>query len=266
MASSFPPPPTLTGASPVERDDFLDAALMAALQEQTHLKHQISAQTEFIQLLTHQLATPLTALSGSVCLLAEQGLTPEQRQEFLDMVQQQVERLRHLLADIVALRSAETDQLQPRPGCFAVTDLVAEVSVTFAPAVVQQCLEADLPPVLADRWQVSQVLINLVSNAIKYSPSDAVVVVGAKRLPNHWVQVWVQDRGLGIPAVDQPRLFEPFFRVRHCDRQNIHGTGLGLSLCKRLVEKQGGTLDFTSTHGEGSCFSFTMPTVLSEAG
>jgi signal transduction histidine kinase len=260
MASSFPPPLTLTGAGPFEIADRPDASLAAVLQEQTHLKHQIAAQTEFIQLLTHQLATPLTALNGSVCLLAEQCLTFDQRQEFLDMVQQQVERLSHLLEDIVALRSAEADQLDPRPGCFAVADLVAEVSVTFAPAVVQQLLEADLPPVLADRWQVSQVLINLVSNAIKYSPPDAVVTVGAKRLPNHWIQVWVKDRGLGIPAADQARLFEPFFRVRHCDRQNIHGTGLGLSLCKLLVEKQGGTLDFTSTHGEGSCFAFTLPT------
>jgi signal transduction histidine kinase len=261
MASDLPRPLTAASVGWMDADNLPDAELTAVLQEHEQLKHQISVQSQFMQLLTHQLATPLTTLSGSVCLLAEPDLTAEQRQEFLDMVQQQVHRLRQLLDDIVALQSAESDELDPRPACFALSDLVMEVSQSFAPQVLEHHLGETFPPVLGDRWQISQVLVNLISNAIKYSPTDAPVEVGAKLLPNDWIEIWVKDTGLGIPAVDQSRLFEPFFRVRHSDRQDIQGTGLGLSLCKLLVEKQGGTLSFTSVHGEGSRFSFTVPTV-----
>jgi signal transduction histidine kinase len=261
MASHSSPDFAAADFRQVDAADRADAPLAAALQEHEQLKHQMAAQSQFIQLLTHQLATPLTALSGSVCLLEEADLTAAQRQEFLDIVQQQVHRLQHLLDDIVALRNAEVDELDPRPGCFGLPDLVVEVSQGFAPHALDLYLDSDLPPVLGDRWQISQVLVNLISNAVKYSPPATRVQVGAALLSDHWLEVWVQDEGLGIPAADQPRLFEPFFRVRHGDRQDIHGTGLGLSLCKLLVEKQGGTLSFTSVHGEGSRFYFTVPTV-----
>lgn len=261
MASHLPRPLAAASVGWMDADHLPDAELAVVLQEHEQLKHQISVQSQFMQLLTHQLATPLTALSGSVCLLAEPDLTAEQRQEFLDMVQQQVHRLQQLLDDIVALQSAESDELDPRPACFALSDLVMEVSQSFAPQMLEPHLGENLPPVLGDRWQISQVLVNLISNAIKYSPPAAPVEVGAALLPNNWLEVWVKDEGLGIPEIDQSRLFEPFFRVRHRDRQDIQGTGLGLSLCKLLVEKQGGTLSFTSVHGKGSRFYFTVPTV-----
>lgn len=261
MASNLPHPLAAASVGWMDADYLPNAELAGVIQEHEQLKHQISVQSQFMQLLTHQLATPLTALSGSVCLLAEPDLTADQRQEFLAMVQQQVHRLQHLLNDIVALQSAESDQLDPRPACFSLSDLVTEVSQSFLPHVLEHHLGHDLPPVLGDRWQISQVLVNLISNAVKYSPTHAPVEVGARQLPNDWIEIWVKDEGLGIPAVDQSRLFEPFFRVHHRDRQDIGGTGLGLSLCKLLVEKQGGTLSFTSVHGEGSRFYFTVPTV-----
>lgn len=121
--------------------------------------------------------------------------------------------------------------------------------------------EPDLPQVWGDRWQLSQVLVNLLSNALKYSPNGALIEIGAAAHSPSWVNVWVRDHGLGIPATDQPHLFERFYRVQHRDRHTIKGTGLGLSLCKLLVENQGGQLYFESTHGEGSCFSFTVPSV-----
>lgn len=249
---------------PVEIDptDSVEAGLVQTLfQENQTLREQIARHTELMQLLTHQLATPLTALSGSVHLLAETELPAEHRKEFLGMVEQQIGRLQNLLQDLMALRNVETGLLKAKPSRFCVRPLVDEVIAEFQshsyPIACQ--VAPDLPEVWGDRWQVSQVLVNLLSNAIKYSPNRELVEVGAELLEPGWIQVWVKDRGLGIPEAAQPHLFERFYRVKHRDRQNIEGTGLGLSLCKLLVENQGGQMGFESTHGKGSLFYFTLP-------
>lgn len=228
-------------------------------QENLSLREQIARYTHLMQLLTHQLATPLTALSGSVHLLAESELEAAQRQEFLSLIEQQIRRLQALLDDMVALHDLETGMFETQPIRFDIGQLVQETIADFAPHPVVVHFEDGLSDVWGDRWQVSQVLVNLLSNAIKYSPNGQFIEVGASMARPGWAEVWVKDHGLGIPEADQPHLFERFYRVNHHDRQHISGTGLGLSLCKLLVENQGGTMGFESTHGEGSRFYFTLP-------
>lgn len=234
--------------------------VQSLLQENQSLQEQIATQTQLMHLLTHQLATPLTSLQGSVNLLAEESLTLEQQQEFLALVQQQVQRLQDLLKGLMALRDLETGTIATKPHVFCIQSLIEEsvASLQPQPVVTYEFSEA-LPRVWGDRWQVSQVLINLLSNAVKYTPDQRPIQIGAKLHQANWVEVWVQDQGLGIPASDQPRLFERFYRVKHRDRQSIEGTGLGLSLCKLLIEKQGGQIGCESTHGQGSRFYFTLP-------
>lgn len=230
-------------------------------QENQQLREQIGRHTQLLQLLTHQLATPLTTLNGSIQLLTDSDLAAEQRKEFLEVVEQQIRRLKELLHDMMALRDLETGKFETQPVRFCIQDAIAEAMTNFTPYPVNYQFSQDLPPVWADRWQVLQILTNLVSNAIKYSPSGEAIAVGASVRQPGWVEVWVKDQGLGIPEADQDRLFERFYRVKHRDRQHISGTGLGLSLCKLLVENQGGQIHFESKHGQGSCFSFTLPTV-----
>ncbi len=253
--------PSLPTVAAVSFDEVADAGLVQALfQENQVLREQISRHTHLMQLLTHQLATPLTSLSGSVHLLADADLDAEHRKEFLGVVEQQIRRLQTFLQDMMALRDLETGGLEVQPVSFCLSSLVQEVLVDFAPYPMVLQFGDDVPEVWGDRWQISQILVNLISNAIKYSPNGQAIEVGAAPNQAGWVDVWVKDQGLGIPAADQPHLFERFYRVGHSDRQNIAGTGLGLSLCKLLVENYGGQMGFESTHGEGSRFYFTLPT------
>lgn len=235
----------------------LDLTLIQTLlKDKKLLQQQVEDQTQFIHLLLHQLATPLTSLQGSVHLLGE-DLNLDQRREFLDLVQQQVQHLQDLLQSLVALQDLEAGMLSTRPISFSLRSLVEEVRGKFHSRLVVNHIQA-LPDVWGDRWQVSQILINLLSNAIKYSSADSAIEIGATPNSEGFVEVWVHDHGLGIPVDAQARLFERFYRVRHDDRANISGTGLGLSLCKLLVENQGGHIGFESVHGEGSRFYFTL--------
>lgn len=240
--------------------DLTDPELLQALRENQVLNEQIASQTQFMHLLTHQLATPLTSLNGSVDLLADHELELKHRQEFLNVVKQQVHRLQNLLDDLKAIRSLETGVLETHAIHFSIPALIEEAVEAYRPYPIVWQPPADFPLVWGDRWQVSQVLVNLLSNAIKYSPNGSPIEVSVHLLSTGWVEVWVEDHGLGIPEADQAHVFERFYRVRHRDREEIQGTGLGLALCKLLVENQGGQLSFTSAHGEGSRFCFTLPT------
>jgi signal transduction histidine kinase len=245
---------------PGHQVDPMNEGIIPLTLENQSLKQQIETQTQLMHLLTHQLATPLTALNGSMHLLAEPYLTVDQRREFLAVVQQQVHRLQELLHDLIALRDLDTGVLETNIVCFCLMDLVQDVMQGMTPHPATYVWSSNLPHVWGDRWQISQILVNLLSNAIKYSPDGRPIEIGATLLQTGWVEVWVRDQGLGIPEADQPHLFERFFRVRHRDRQHIDGSGLGLSLCKLLVENQGGQMGFESTHGQGSRFYFTLPT------
>ncbi|MDX2229593.1 MAG: HAMP domain-containing sensor histidine kinase [Leptolyngbyaceae cyanobacterium bins.349] len=257
LMGSIPPLPHRLDVDPVDEADDVLAQLL--YQENQVLREQIAHHTQLLQLLTHQLATPLTTLSGSVHLLAEPDLADEERREFLGLVEQQIRRLQDLLNDMMALQDLETGRLAAQPTQFCLRQLVMETMQDFAPYPALYHFAEALPQVWGDRWQVSQVLTNLFSNAIKYSPNGHPIEIGAAVVQPEWVEIWVQDHGLGIPLADQPHLFERFYRVKHRDRQHIAGTGLGLSLCKLLVENQGGQMGFESTHGQGSRFYFTLP-------
>ncbi len=263
-ANERPIPILLPAVEPEGSDAGQD--LVEAFQENQTLREHILQHTQLMQLLTHQLATPLTALNGAVQLLSEPSLTLDQRQEFLEVTQQKLCSLTKLLRDLMALRNVETGKITTQPSSFCVQALVKEVVAGLAPYPMTYQFGRELPPVWGDRWQVSQILVNFLSNAIKYSPNGRAIDVGAEVKQSGWVEIWVQDYGLGVPEADQPHLFNRFYRVKHGDRQNIEGTGLGLSLCKLLVENQGGQLDFESVHGAGSRFYFTLPIATPSTG
>ncbi|HEY3317739.1 MAG TPA: response regulator [Coriobacteriia bacterium] len=235
--------------------------------------HDITAEreisqmkNEFVSTVSHELRTPLTSIKGYVDLIldGETGEINEIQREFLGIVKQNSDRLVALINDMLDISRIESGRIHLKIEPLDMHDLITGVIDTFK-AVVSQTghqLSAEvaepLPLVAGDRDRVGQVLINLVSNAIKYSPAGGAVTVTARKRDGQLV-VGVVDEGIGISREDQEHLFDQFYRVDSSLTREIGGTGLGLSICKTIIELLGGQIWVESTLGKGSTFDFSLP-------
>lgn len=226
-------------------------------------------RNEFVSMVSHELRTPLTSIKGYVDLLqAEQfgTLTLTQR-EFLNIVKTNTDRLVQLINDLLDLSRIEAGRIELNYQSLDLSRLVQVVVETMHPQLraKQQelvlAIPADVPPVWGDSERVIQILTNLVSNAHKYTPVQGKITIAAHALDNGWVQVDITDTGIGLRPEDQAMLFSKFFRAKDRLTQQIPGTGLGLAITRSLVELHGGQIWVQSTPGQGSTFSFTLPTV-----
>jgi signal transduction histidine kinase/ActR/RegA family two-component response regulator len=225
------------------------------------------SKDELVAMVSHELASPVTNLVAYAELLATQDHPAPERQEMLTTMVLEGRRLTALIHEFLDVRRLETGRfdLTPRP-----TDLLALLNhaATIAKRDVDHPLKVDLPATLplvnADAGRVQQILANLLSNARKYTPTGCEIRLGARELDGA-VEVYVADKGLGIPAEALPRLFEKFYRVPGEDRRGTQGTGLGLAVTRDLIEAQGGQIGIESAgRGQGSRFWFTLP--LAEVG
>ena len=219
---------------------------------------------EFVSIVAHELRTPLTSIRGSLGLLASGRLngTP-QAQRMLEIAAQNSDRLVRLINDMLDLDRLQSGRLELKPARVEVAPLVEQSmhAVEGAATGVQVSLEARIDPgldVWADPDRVVQVLVNLLSNAAKFSPPGAVVeVVGENRGEQALFQV--RDRGRGIPADKLDAIFERFRQVDSSDARDKGGTGLGLAICRSIVQQHGGRIWVASEWGKGSTFFFTLP-------
>jgi signal transduction histidine kinase len=225
------------------------------------------AKTEFVSLVAHEMATPLTSIGCYTDVLlqgySDQPLSKKQ-EHYLRVVRSNADRMQILLSDLQDISRIETGHLsldlQP-------TDLT-EVLKNALQATRRQIemrsqelsvkVSKDLPPVYADPARLTQILINLLSNAYKYTPKGGRIRVQASH-KDGYVRCVVADTGIGISAEDQEQLFTKFFRSENPDVQERQGTGLGLCIVKNLVELQGGRIGVESELGKGTTFWFTVP-------
>jgi GAF domain-containing protein len=228
------------------------------LQEADRLKD------ELVQNVSHELRTPLTFIKGYVELLLEEDMGPinERQRESLSIVAEKTNMVTRLVSDIIFLEQIERESLQLGPVQLAdLARLALQGSeVTAAAAGIQLRLEVepDLPPVNADRDRISQVLDNLLVNAIKFSPSGGHITVRLRR-QGESVLASVTDTGIGIPEDQLQRVFERFYQVDGSATRRFGGAGVGLAIVKRIVEAHGGRIWVESALGQGSTFYFTVP-------
>ncbi len=228
-----------------------------------------TAKSEFISLVTHELRIPMTSIRGYTDLLLKEMAGPlsDPQKQFLQTVRRNLDRMSVLVSDLSDINRIESGRMHFEPEPFDLCDVINNVASDLSKAIEgrEQSLELDMPGsamVYADRTRVGQVLTNLLSNAHKYTPDGGALCIrlqlqtGAE---NGHARVDVIDNGIGISEENQARLFSQFFRAEDELVREQQGWGLGLSIVKKLVEAQGGEIDFTSELGAGSTFSFTVP-------
>ena len=226
------------------------------------------AKDEMVSVVSHELRTPLASIVGFAELLATREVTAAQRKDYLAVMLQEGRRLTALVNDFLDLRRLEGGHLSMR---FAPADIKALITRAVdlfndpGATPIEVRLPDDLPLVRVDGDSMFRVVANLLSNARKYSPLGGPIIVGAA-VVSGMVEVYVQDKGLGIPPEALSQLFGKFFRVESTDRNSIGGTGLGLAICKNIVESHGGKIGARSEGlGKGALFYFTMPMVKEQA-
>ncbi len=219
-------------------------------------------KNELLGAVSHELRTPLAALVGFAELMLQRDYTEPQRREFLTTMLREGWRLTRLINNFLDLQGLENGadhmMLTPTPLAPVVARAVRAVGADAASPIIVD-LPDDLPLVLADAARIEDVLVNLLSNARKYSPTGGDIRVALQREDGH-LQVAVSDHGQGIPADALPRLFEKFYRVDNSDGRTTMGAGLGLAVVRSTVEAHGGQVRAESAGAQqGSMFAFTLP-------
>jgi signal transduction histidine kinase/DNA-binding response OmpR family regulator len=255
-----------TRTSPVVDASGVYIGMVLTLHDITAEREIAQMKNEFVSTVSHELRTPLTSIKGYVDLIidGDAGEINEIQREFLGIVKENADRLVALINDMLDISRIESGRVHLKIEPLSIADSLSGTVDSFR-AVLEQSgrtvktrVPASLPRVAADRDRVGQVLMNFVSNALKYSPDGGNVVISARRAGD-FVNVSVQDHGMGISREDRKHLFTKFYRVDNALTREIGGTGLGLSICKSVIELLGGRVWVRSKLGEGSTFSFSLP-------
>jgi signal transduction histidine kinase len=229
------------------------------------LTRATQAKNEFLGRMSHELRTPLNAIVGfSELLLLDAAEDAEERARYSGFIHESSLHLLSLVNDLLDVTTLEAERVKLAPTTFDVATALEAVAGSMRPLAQKQglTLETHVAPavgtVYADERRFRQVLFNLVSNAVKFTPEGGRVEMNAD-VHDGALEVVVADTGVGIPPDDQRRIFEPFEQSDSAGSRQQEGTGLGLALSRRLVELQGGRIWLESTPGEGSRFHFTLP-------
>jgi two-component system phosphate regulon sensor histidine kinase PhoR len=237
---------------------------LAVFVDVTELRRLETIRRDFVANVSHELRTPVTAVRGAAETLHTGGITGEDAQDFLEIIERNAERLQQLVQDLLDLARIESRELklslEPLELGAAVERAFELLRGRAEGKHIRLLVDAPEGParVLGDRRALEQVLVNLLDNALKYCAEGAVVTVRT-RSEGKLLRVSVEDNGPGIEPRHLPRLFERFYRVDAGRSRELGGTGLGLSIVKHLVEAMGGRVSVESTPGTGSSFAFTLP-------
>jgi len=250
-----------------ESANVSEQGAVAVLTEISDKKAIHKRHAEFVSAAAHEMKTPLAGIKAYVELLADgEAEDEETREEFLDVINGQADRLQRLLDNMLNLARIEAGAVEVRKQAHSLNELLSEATDVVAPAAEQKGIQLEVNlstlylNVLADRDMILQSAINLLSNAIKYTDVGGTVTLRS-RLDGHEATFEVEDTGVGLSSEDCEKVFDRFYRVKK-DSQMAAGTGLGLPLARHIVEDvHGGRLTLTSELGKGSTFRVALPNV-----
>ena len=271
--------------APIRLDEGGIIGAVGIFYDVTEMRRMERMRKDFVANVSHELRTPLTAIKGCAETLAD-GALDDQRaaRRFVETIRSHADRLSALIDDLLSLSRIESGTQEVRPIPHPIPPIIRSAAQAVEASAVQKRLALDLevpdglPEVPCDGTLIEQALVNLLDNAIKYTPEGGRVEIKAKvsgeglrvsgpesPLTTHhslgggqWVEVTVSDTGIGIPAEHLPRVFERFYRVDRARSRALGGTGLGLSIVKHILEAHGGTVRAESAVGKGSTFTIML--------
>jgi two-component system, OmpR family, phosphate regulon sensor histidine kinase PhoR len=239
--------------------------ILLVLHDVTELRRLERVRTEFVANVSHELRTPLTSIRGYLETLLDGALDePAHAHRFLEIAHTHAERLSRLVDDLLQLSDIETGKLIMKSTPLQLHEVAADVVAFFEKQAAQKSLSLvnNVPSdiqVQADWDRLTQIFVNLVDNAVKYTPERGGITLGAGHGAHGFVHVWVADTGIGIPSTDLPRITERFYRADKARSRELGGTGLGLAIVKHLVQAHGGELWLESELGKGTTVNFSLP-------
>ena len=237
---------------------------LLSFRDISELRHIDRMRSDFVANASHELRTPLASLLGYVETLQDDaGDDAETRQRFLKIMHDEARRMQRLIDDLISLSRIEAEKYRAPADTIALGDLVDEVCVELSGAARAADLVTEIeevPPVRGDRAQLSQLVHNVIGNAMKYGKHGTPVTIALRREGDAMVRLTVTDQGEGIPPEHIPRLTERFYRVDSGRSRSLGGTGLGLAIVKHVVERHRGRIDIASTVGKGTTVSVLLPT------
>ncbi len=251
--------------APFKNEDERPDGVIAVIQDITEHVKLDNMQKELVADVSHELKTPITSIMGYADTLLEGGYDEETQLKFLNVISAESRRMARLVTDLLTLSRYDNNKKKTKKEAFDLGDLVKRCQEKLAIEIkkkqhnVNCFVTADVPLVYADKDDIERVVLNIMTNSIKYTHNGGEIKVYVGFVYND-AYIKVIDNGIGIPEEDLSRIFERFYRVDKARTREMGGTGLGLSIAKEILDKNGGSIDIKSKVGEGTEVVIRVPT------
>ncbi|MDR6548960.1 HAMP domain-containing sensor histidine kinase [Paenibacillus qinlingensis] len=226
------------------------------------LKQLEQMRQDFVSNVSHEIQSPLTSIRGFSKALRESDIADHDRIKYLEIIERESERLSRLSENLLKLASLESEHHPFHPSIYDLDEQLRRIVVFYEPQWSAKELDMDLAlprvKIFADADQLSQVWMNVIGNAIKFTPTGGHIYIKLVPLRDR-VQIWIQDNGMGIPEEEQGRIFDRFYKVDQA-RQRDSGSGLGLAIVRKIIDMHDGTIEVQSEEGKGTLFLIVLPT------
>ncbi len=251
----------------IENENGQPVGMVSVLSDITKQKELDRLKANFVSSVSHELRTPLIAIEKSISLILTKtaGAITSEQEQFLTIADRNLKRLSRLINNLLDLSKLEAGKMQLKLGTVSLdvvitesVDGLANWAQSKSVSLVRQ-VDDGLPQVNIDSDRIVQVLTNLIGNAVKFTPERGTITVAARRTGDKEITVSVLDTGIGIPPESVNKVFDKFYQVGERVASDIHGTGIGLSISREIVELHGGKIWVESEKGQGTKFSFTVP-------
>ena len=251
--------------APFKNENDRPAGIIAVIQDITEHVKLDNVRKEFVADVSHELKTPITSIMGYADTLLEGEYDKDTQDKFLNVIATEARRMAKLVTDLLTLSRYDNNQNRMQKESFDLGELVKqcqeklEIEIQKKNHKVNCFVTADVPPVYADKSDIERVVLNILSNSIKYTKDNGKIKIYVGFVYND-AYIKVFDNGIGIPEEDLNRIFERFYRVDKARTREMGGTGLGLSIAKEILDKNGGSIDIKSVVGQGTEVVIKVPT------